>query len=316
MKTVILDAATLGNDIDLSPITAFHETIVYQSTNFDEVEERIKDCEAVIINKIKLNESNLKNAKKLKLICVTATGYDNIDIEYCKSNSISVYNIIGYSTDSVAQVTVGMVLNLVNKLDEYTRHVKSGEYTKIGKANCLEPVYYELSGKIWGIVGAGNIGKQVARVAKVFGCKVVVFKRTPDTEFETVSLEELCRASDIITLHLPHNSATDRIINAQMIEKMKKGVIIVNTARGKVIDEEAVLEGLKSGKIGGFGSDVYPVEPFDEQSVYNTLKDMKNVCLTPHMAWGSFEARTRCVDSVASNMQAFLHNKPSENKIV
>ncbi len=316
MKAVILDAATLGSDIDLSPITNFHETTVYQTTKADEVEDRVKDCQVIITNKLKLNETNLKNAKQLKLICVTATGYDNIDIEYCRENSIAVYNIIGYSTDSVAQVTVGMVLSLANKMTYYTEYVKNGEYTKSLKANCLEPVYYELAGKVWGIAGGGNIGKQVARIAKAFGCRVVVFKRTPDTEFETVSLDELCKVSDIITIHLPHNSSTDRMINKDAIDKMKDGVIIVNTARGKVLDEKEVLDALNEGKIGGFGSDVYPIEPFDEDSIYNTLKDMKNVCLTPHMAWGSFEARNRCVNSVAENIRAYEENKPSKNKIV
>lgn len=316
MKAVILDAATLGKDIDLSPITKFHDTKVYQTTNACEVESRIKDCQVIITNKIRLGEENLKNAKELKLICVTATGYDNIDIDYCKKKSIAVYNIIGYSTDSVAQVTVGMVLNLVNKMSCYTDFVKSGEYTKSMKANCLEPVYYELAGKVWGIAGAGNIGKQVARVAKAFGCKVVVFKRTPDSEFETVSLEELCRVSDIISIHLPHSASTDKIINKESIDKMKDGVIVVNTARGKVVDEQAILSALNSGKIAGFGSDVYPTEPFDETSIYNTLKDFENVCLTPHMAWGSFEARCRCVNSVAENIKSYQENKPSKNKIV
>ena len=316
MKAVILDAATLGKDIDLSPITKFHETEIYQTTQADEVEGRIRDCQVIITNKIKLYEANLKNAKQLKLICVTATGYDNIDIDYCRENSIAVYNIIGYSTDSVAQVTVGMVLNLANKMSQYTDFVKSGEYTKSMKANCLEPVYYELSGKVWGIVGAGNIGKQVARVAEAFGCRVVVFKRTPDSEFETVSLEELCEISDIISIHLPHSPSTDRIINKATIDKMKNGVIVVNTARGKVVDEEAILCALNDGKIAGFGCDVYPTEPFDESSVYNTLKDMENVCLTPHMAWGSFEARCRCIDSVADNIKSYEENKNSKNRIV
>ena len=316
MKAVILDAATLGRDIDLSPITNFHDTVVYQTTTAEEVENRIRDCQVIITNKIKLCEENLKNAKQLELICVTATGYDNIDIDYCRKNSVAVYNIIGYSTDSVAQVTVGMVLNLANKMYQYTDFVKSGEYTKSMKANCLEPVYYELAGKVWGIVGAGNIGKQVARVAEAFGCRVVVFKRTPDSEFETVSLEKLCQVSDIISIHLPHSSLTDKIINKATIDKMKNGVIVVNTARGKVVDEEAIFSALNNGKIAGFGSDVYPTEPFDENSIYNKLKDMENVCLTPHMAWGSFEARCRCVNSVAENIKSYQENKASKNKIV
>lgn len=316
MKTVILDGETLGFDVDLSPITEANETTIYQSTSPDLVAERIEKAEVVVINKIKLNESNLKNAKNLKLICLAATGYDNVDISYCKERGIAVFNVVGYSTDSVAQITVNMALNLVNSLNAYTNFVKDGSYTKSGKANCLVPVYHELSALTWGVAGLGNIGRKTAEIAKAFGCRVLAFKRTPDTEFETVSLDELCEKSDIISIHLPHNEKTDRIFSRKMISKMKKGVIIVNTARGKVIDEEAILEGIKNKTIGGFGTDVYPIEPFPENSIYNELKEFDNVCMTPHMAWGGIETRNRCVFLIAQNIKDFESGKESKNRVV
>lgn len=316
MKTVILDGETLGYDVDLTPITDNNETTIYKSTPPELIEERIKDAEAVVVNKIKLNESNLKNAKNLKLICLAATGYDNVDTVYCKEHDISVFNVVGYSTDCVAQITVNMALNLVNNLNSYMIYVKDGSYTKSGKANCLVPVYHELSALTWGVAGFGNIGRKVGEIAKAFGCRVLAFKRTPDEIFETVSLEQLCKECDIISIHLPHNEKTDRIFNKEIISKMKKGVIIVNTARGKVIDEEAVKDGLLNGTIGGFGTDVYPVEPFSDGSIYNELKDMENVCMTPHMAWGGIETRNRCVSIIARNIKDFESGKESKNRVV
>jgi glycerate dehydrogenase len=316
MKVVILDAKTLGEDIDLSPVTQENETVVYEKTEPCLVAERIKDCQAVVVNKIVLNESNLCDAKNLKLICLAATGYDNVDIKYCKENGISVFNVVGYSSSSVCQVTVSMVLDLFNKMPQYYSYVKNGDYTKNNIANYLVPSYRELNGKTWGILGCGNIGSSVARVALAFGCRVLAYKNTPSREFENATLEEILRCSDIISIHLPYTEKTHNLIDEKAVSLMKDGVVVVNTARGKIVDETAILNGLEKGKIGGFGTDVYPVEPFGESSVYWTLKDKENVCMTPHMSWGAVESRNRCIKIIGENIKAFLSGKESKNRVI
>ena len=300
MKITVLDSATLGEDLDLSPLSDVGQTEVYKNTSPDEVADRIKHSDVVVINKIKLNESNLSKAENLKLICIAATGYDNIDVAYCKKAGIAVCNVIGYSTHSVAQITVATVLSLTCHLPEHSETVKSGRYTASGVANSLVPVYHELAGKTWGIVGYGNIGKQVGKVAEAFGCKVIYSRRSGGT-----SIEDVCRESDIITIHTPLNDSTRGLISKDMIALMKKDVIIVNEARGLVTDEKAIADAVKEGRIGGFGSDVFSVEPFGKDHPFYEIKDLPNVCLTPHMAWGAYEARKRCLLEIVENIKAF-----------
>lgn len=309
MKIVILDANTIGEDISTIPICLLGDCTVYQSTSPSEVEERLSDCDVVVLNKIKLTSSNLKSAKNLKLICLLATGYDNIDIDYCRQNSIAVCNVEGYSSHSVSQITVTMVLNLCAHLGEYSTFVRDGHYTKSGVANRLSPVYHELCGKTWGIVGFGNIGREVGKVAEALGCTVIVNKRTADDNYRTVDIDTLCRESDIITLHTPLNDGTHHLINAARLSLMKKDAILVNTARGAVTDEEAVTKAVLDGTIGAFGTDVYSAEPLDDMHPFNRIKDMPNVLLTPHMAWGAYESRERCVSEVAKNISAFFDGK-------
>lgn len=315
MKIAVLDKSTLGADIDLSPIYALGEVTEFETTSPELVAERIADTEVVIINKIKLNESNLKNAEKLKVICIAATGYDNIDTDYCKIAGIAVCNVPGYSTDSVAQVTLSMALSLITHLKEYERFVNSGEYTKTGIANRLTPVYHELSTLTWGVVGGGGIGMKVAKIADAFGCKVMIYRRKQEGRFPVVDIDTLCKESDIISLHIPLSDETRNLINADRIAEMKKNAIVINTARGAVADEKVLVNAVKEGKIGGLGVDVYSVEPFDKNHPYNEILGFDNVCLTPHMAWGSYEARNRCVKIIAENIESFFKNE-NKNRIV
>ena len=305
MKITVLDAGTLGADLSLAPLKEIGECSVYETTSPEDVVERIADCDVVVINKIKLNESNLSSAKNLKLICVAATGYDNIDISYCRGKGIAVCNVEGYSSHSVSQVTVSMVLSLVNHLNEYNKFVRSGEYSESGVANRLVPVYHELNGMTWGSVGFGNIGKEVGAVAKALGCKLIVCKRTPVDGYECVDIDTLCRESDIITIHTPLNDSTRNLINKERLSLMKKDVVIVNAARGAVTDESAIADALISGSIGAFGTDVYSVEPFEKNHPLYNIKDLPNVILTPHMAWGAYESRKRCLDEIVSNIKDF-----------
>lgn len=304
MKITVLDKATLGEDIEFSVIEKLGELTVYDSTKQEDVAERIADSDVVILNKIKMREENLKDAKKLKLICVTATGYDNIDLDYCRKSSIAVCNVVGYSTDSVAQLTVALALHHAMHLKEYTEFVTSGNYTESGIANRLSPCFYELSGKRWGIVGMGNIGRKVAKIASAFGCEVVCTRRKKDPEYETLPLEKLMESSDIVSVHLPLSEETKNIIDEGMISKLRKGAILVNVARGAVIDERAAADAVKAERIY-FASDVYSVEPLQKEHPFSEILGHKNLLLTPHMAWGAYEARVRCIDEIAENIIAF-----------
>ena len=305
MKIAVLDAATLGDDLDLSVLSSAGDVQIYNKTSPNEIAERVHNAEVVVTNKLKLNEGNLGNAKDLKLICVTATGYDNIDTEYCKQAGIRLCNIVGYSTNSVAQVTVATVLELSTHIREYSEFVTSGKYTAGGIANRVTPVFNELAGKTWGVIGLGNIGKKVAAVAEAFGCRVIAYKRTPDESYDCVDLPTLCRDSDIISIHIPLNDSTRSLIGKSELDMMKKNVILYNAARGAVTDEKAVAQAILNKTIGAFGADVYSVEPFPVEHPFAEISNMPNVCFTPHMAWASYEARSLCVEEVARNIKAF-----------
>ena len=305
MKIVVLDAATLGADLDLSPLHQVGQVTVYDNTAPDEVAGRIADQEVIVSNKIRLNAENLKDAKNLKLICLAATGYDCVDTAFCRKNGIGVCNVPGYSTHSVAQVAVTMALALRTHLVTYRNFVHSGAYSRSGVANRLEPVWYELYGKTWGIVGGGNIGQEVAKIAQAMGCRVLMCRRKPDPNYETVDIDTLCQESDIISVHVALTDETRGMIGNQQIERMKSDAVLVNVARGAVTDEKALADAIVDGRIGGLGVDVYSAEPFGEDHPFTRILDRPNVCLTPHMAWGAGEARNRCIAIVAENIRAF-----------
>lgn len=311
MKIVVLDAATLGADLDLSPLhraAAEYGGVcaVYATSTPEEVKSRVKDAQIVVINKICISAEVLASAKALRLVCITATGYDNIDVNACRSRSVAVCNVKGYSTDSVAQLTLAMVLSLANRLPEYCEAVRNGTYTASGVANILTPVYHEISGKTWGIVGLGNIGKKVAAVAEAFGCRVIAYKRTPDPNYTCTDLMTLCRESDIISLHTPLSPETKGLIGRAELAAMKKGTILVNVARGAVTDEQAVADAVLSGHLGGLGVDVYSTEPFGTDHPFYAIRHLPTVCLTPHMAWSAKEARDRCLKEIVENIKAFF----------
>lgn len=315
MKIVFLDALTIGRDIDLSLYEKYGELKVYETTTQEEFTDHVGDSDVIIINKLKVGRQNLPKCPNVKLVCVTATGFDNIDTEYCKENGIAVCNVVGYSTQNVAQLTVAMVLSLYCRLTEYNRSVTDGTYTRGGVANILTPVYHELYGKTWGVVGYGNIGKQVGAVAKAFGCKVIVYKRTPIEGEECVDIDTLCKESDIISVHTPLNDGTRGLISRERIAMMKKEAILVNVARGAVCDEEAIADAILEGSIGGAGIDVYSKEPLGEDHPIAKIAGLDNVILTPHMAWGSYEARVRCCKEIALNIESYI-NGEKRNRIV
>lgn len=309
LKITMLDSATLGSDIDLSIFERFGELKIFKGTSPEDVVKNIADSDVVILNKVKVGRQNLVECKNVKLICETATGFDNIDVEYCREKGIAVCNVVGYSTQNVAQVTLAMALSLVCHLNEYNRLVVDGTYSRGKGANIVTPVYHELYGKTWGVVGYGNIGKQVARVAEAFGCKVIVYKRTPTDDAECVDIDTLCREADIISLHTPLNDGTLNLINEDRIAMMKKDAILINVARGAVVDEAAVVKAILEKRIGGLGVDVYSAEPMPQDHPYAEIAGLDNVFLTPHTAWGSYEARVRCCNEIVKNIEAYLNGE-------
>lgn len=304
MKIVLLDTNGLGEDIDLSPLSQVGTLVSYYATDYDVLPQRIADADVIVTNKLKLNRGNLSEAKALKLICVTATGFDGIDLPYCRERGIGVCNVPGYSTDSVAQLTIAMVLNLSTHLGSYRSYVHSGTYAKSGCPNLLTPVWHELNGKTWGIIGCGNIGRKVAAVAQALGCRVLAYRRSPDPDFETADLDTILETADILTVHLPLNDQTRGILSREKIRSIKPGAILVNVARGAIADEAALVEAVEDGLLGGLGVDVFTAEPFPEDHPYSRIYDHPNVILTPHCAWGSQEARNRCIREVAENITA------------
>ena len=309
MKIVVLDKKTLGEDTPLSVLYTIGDVSVYDSTAPDELPSRCADAEILVLNKVKITRETMLSAKALKLICVFATGYDNIDISAAREFGIAVANVPGYSSDSVALFTVSTVLALVTHLFEYSEFVKCGEYQRLGTPNRLTPIYHEIKGKKWGVIGYGGIGKAVARVAEALGAEVLVNKRVPTNEARCVDIDTLCRECDIITVHCPLNDSTRSLINAEKIALMKEGVILVNEARGAVLNESDVRDAVLSGKIAGFGSDVYSVEPFPNDHPFCDIMHLDNVVLTPHAAWGAYEARERCINIILDNIKAFVRGE-------
>lgn len=306
MNITVLDAATFGRDLDLSLFAELGNLRLIDFTPADEIAKNCEGADVVILNKIKINRDTLPMPSSVKLVCVAATGVDNIDVDYCREAGIAVCNVKGYCSDSVAQVTVAMALSLVCHLPEYNRFVSSGEYTKTNFPNHLEPPYHELSGMTWGLVGYGNIAKRVAAVADALGCHVAVCNRTPAPDRENLSIDELCRRADILSIHVPLCDATRHMINAERIAEMKPTAIVINVARGAVTDEQALADAILEGRLGGLGVDVFSTEPMPENHPFTAISHLDNVSLTPHMAWGSYEARMRCMREIKDNIKSFL----------
>ena len=306
MKIVVLDRKSIGMDTPLSGLEKFGMLTVYDSTDDEQIIGRIADADVVVLNKIKMTEEIIESCKKMKLICIFATGYDSIDIHAARRCGVGVCNVPGYSTDSVALFTLANVLALYTNLREYNSYVTSGDYSSSSQPNKLTPVYHEIRGKTWGIIGLGNIGRAVAEVAKALGARVLANKRTPVEDYECVDVDTICRESDIITIHCPLTEQTRNIIDEKRISLMKRDVVIVNEARGAVVNERDIANAIKKGMIGAFGSDVYSKEPFTTDHPFYEIKGYDNVLLTPHAAWGAYESRLRCINIICENIEDYL----------
>lgn len=312
MKIVMLDRNSIGFDIDVDFFANLGEFEHHNTTDAETSKKLIKDAEVVIFNKTKMNEEMLQAAPNVKLLCVTATGFDNIDLEYAKKRGIAACNIKDYSTPAVVQHTFALALSVLEKLNYYDDYVKSGAYSNQLGFSHFEKTYFELQGKTWGIIGLGNIGKGVAKVAEAFGCKVIFYSASGSnstTDYERVDFDTLCRESDILSLHCPLSDKTREIMNMDAFRKMKKTAILINVARGPVINENDLYTALTEGLIGGAGLDVLSKEPMEKTNPLAQIKDSDKLIITPHMAWASVEARTRCMEEVYKNIEAFVNGE-------
>lgn len=312
MKIVILEGNSVGEDINFAPFFDLGEVQVYPATTVSEMSERIKDAEIIMANKLPMNEETLKDAANLKLICLSATGYNNLDIQYLKSRGIHACNVPGYSTDAVAQHTFALLFYIWEKLRFYDDFVKSGEYTKCGKFSYFPEKFYELNGKTWGIIGLGAIGQRVAKIAEAFGCRVICYSASGNkykTAYEQVDFQKLLAESDIISIHAPLNEHTENLMDKEAFKMMKKTAVLVNVARGPIVNQEDLAEALEEGEIAGAALDVLKVEPMSEENPLGKILDSRKLIITPHMAWAPVETRERCVSEVAENMRAFLRGE-------
>lgn len=309
MKIVILERNSVGRDIPLDGIEKLGETVVYPNTTALDVKEKIKDAEIIVANKVPLNEETLKDAPDVKLICEFATGYDNVDLNYCKNRGIKVANIVGYSTDAVAQHTFALCFYVLEKLRHYDDYVKSGTYAAQERFSNFDLPFTELAGKTWGIVGMGNIGKKVAEIAKAFGCRVIFYSASGNstcTEYDRVDFDTLLQESDFLSLHCPLSEKTRGLINLDALKKMKKSAILINVARGPVVNDADLYTALTENLIAGAGLDVTGTEPMKASNPLSEIMDSGKLIITPHLAWASTEARNRCVSETCKNIEAFL----------
>lgn len=313
MKIVILERNSVGPDVSVDCIRDFGEVTAYENTvTAEQVRERVKDADIVIANKSPLNRQTLADAPRVKLICEFATGYDNCDLEYCRERGIKVTNVVDYCTAMVAQHTFCLALALSEKLPHYDRYVKSGAYSAQDRFSNFDLPFYELEGKTWGIVGMGNIGRRVARIAEAFGCRVIFYSvtgRSTCTDYRRVDLDTLLAESDFLSLHCPLSDLTRNLIDGAALKKMKPTAILLNVARGRVVDNTALYHALEEGEIAAAGLDVVESEPLEPSNPLSRLKDSNRLIITPHLAWASVEARTRCVREAYQNIEAFLRGE-------
>ena len=312
MKLVILERNSAGADVDVSCFEKFGEVTCYPNTVAANTAERVKDADIILANKAPLNESTLKDAPNVKLICLLATGFDNVDLAYCRSRGIKVTNVINYCTSTVAQHTLLLALALSEKIAFYDDYVKSGAYSAQDRFSNFDRTFYDLEGKTWGIIGMGTIGRRVAGLAQAFGCRVIFYSASGTstcTDYERVEFDTLLQESDILSLHCPLSDRTRGLINKDALSKMKETAILVNVARGPVVDTQALYDALVADQIAGARLDVLEQEPMAGDNPLAQIKDSTKLIITPHMAWASLESRTHLVEEVAKNIEAFLHGE-------
>jgi glycerate dehydrogenase len=312
MKIVFMETDTLGTDVDLYPFNQLGEVIKYPCSIKEQNADRIKDADVVIVNKIPMKASTLDGAKNLKLICITGTGTNIVDFPYTNSRGITVCNVKGYSTQSVVQHTFALFFYVYEKLSYYDTFVKSGEYIHSDIFSHFTTKFHELAGKTWGIIGLGEIGRGVARVAETFGCKVVYYSTSGNNhnaDYEQVDLDALLTRSDVVSIHAPLNPQTRDLIGETELRKMKKDAVLLNLGRGPIINEQALAKALKEEWIGAAGLDVLSAEPMLDTNPLIEIQDSTRLIITPHIAWATIEARQRVTEEVFQNIVAFQNGQ-------
>ena len=305
MKIVFLDAATMGN-VSFEPFECLGDFVRYDNSTPEQAKERVKDVDVLLINKILVDKDLIDSAPALKLICIAATGVNNIDVEYAASKGIPVRNAVGYSTDSVVQATFMHILSLVGGAPYFDQSVKSGNYSRSGMFTDPNWNWWELAGKTIGVIGMGNIGRKVAKIADAFGMNVCYFSTSGTghcKEYPCLDLEELLKVSDIVSIHAPLNERTSSLIGQKELEMMKPTAFLVNMGRGAIVVEKDLAEAVDNGTIAGAGIDVFVTEPIPEDHPYLKMRHPERMRLAPHVAWASVEARKRLVDIMAENIR-------------
>ncbi len=312
MKIVILERNSVGTDVSVDCIGNYGDVTIYRNTTAEDVAEKVQEAEIIIANKAPLNAETLKNAPDVKLICEFATGFDNVDLNYCKERGIKVANVVNYSTDAVAQHTFALCFYVLEKLRHYDEYVKSGAYAAQDRFSNFDLPFTELAGKTWGIIGMGNIGKKVAEIAKAFGCRVIfhsITGKSSCTDYEMVDLDTLLKESDVLSLHCPLSDLSRDLINLDALKKMKETAILINVARGPVVNDADLCTALNTGYIAAAGLDVTSTEPMKDSNPLSKIMDSNRLIITPHMAWASTEARNRVVSETCKNIEAFLRGE-------
>jgi glycerate dehydrogenase len=309
MKIVFLDAKTIGEDIDLSGFDQLGEVVKYPFSTAEEARERTRDADVLVLNKVEVNEQSIGEAKNLKLVCVTATGTNNLDKDYLAKRGIAWRNVAGYSTETVAQHTFAMLFYLLEKLRYYDDYVKSGQYVGDVTFTHFANVFHELNGMTWGVIGLGAIGRRVADIAKLFGCRVIYYStsgKNSQPGYERVSFEELLAQSDIVSVHAPLDENTRGLMNRGAFARMKKSAIFLNLGRGPIVVEQDLADALEAGTIAAAGLDVLSVEPMQPENPLCAIKDSGRLLITPHIAWASVEARTRLMEIILQQIREFF----------
>lgn len=309
MKIVFLDAKSIGEDIDLSGFEELGEVVKYGFSTPEEVNGRVRDADVIVLNKVPVNEGTIRDADRLKLVCVTATGTNNLDKEYLERRGIAWRNVAGYSTESVAQHTFAMLFYLLEHLPYYDEYVKTEKYVEDKLFTHFDRTFSEISGMTWGIIGMGAIGRRVAELAQLFGCEVVYFSTTGKNNqpgYQRVSFEELLERADIVSVHAPLTPETENLMDGAAFSKMKKSAIFLNLGRGPIVSEEALAKALECGEIRAAGLDVLCAEPMSSDNPLKRIKDSDRLLITPHIAWASLEARKRLMEIILGQIREFF----------
>lgn len=309
MKIVFLDAKSIGEDIDLSGYEALGEVVKYDFSTPDEAAERVSDADVLVINKVPINEQTIGAAGNLKLVCVTATGTNNLDKGYLEKRGIAWRNVAGYSTESVAQHTFAMLFYLLEHLPYYDDYVKSEKYVGDKLFTHLGRRFSEINGMTWGIIGLGAIGRRVADIAKVFGCRVIYYStsgKNSQPGYERVDFDTLLAQSDIVSVHAPLTPETENLMDKIAFSKMKASAIFLNVGRGPIVVEEDLAQALEQGEIAAAGLDVLCAEPMSSENPLRRIKDSDKLLITPHIAWASVEARIRLMEIILGQIKEFF----------